>query len=76
MRDANQANVLNALAALCRLETKLLSAAVTDPDSGKPVEPDVPDGESGLFALKDWSFRCIPLVKAFAIVDGDVCQEG
>lgn len=23
-----------------------------------------------------WSFRYIPLVKAFAIVDGDVCQEG
>lgn len=66
IQEANQKNVLNILAALYLLEMKYLSKITYD-------EPDVPDNKSGLFELKDWNYRFIPIGPGFAIVDGKVC---
>lgn len=65
---ANLENVLNCLGALFMLEMKELSIIC----NGK--EPDVPEPQTSLFELKDWTFRYFPLAEGFAVVDGDVCQ--
>lgn len=67
IQAANQKNVLYILAALYLLEMKYLSKIAND-------EPDVPDNKSGLFELKDWNYRYIPMGHGFAIVDGAICQ--
>lgn len=62
IQEANQKNVLDALAALYLLEMKYLSKIAQK-------EPDMPDRKSDLFELKDWRYRYIPLIPGFAIVN-------
>ena len=61
MKGASLKNVLNALGGLYILEMKHLSD-ITEANH----DVDIPDQESDLFALKDWSFRHISLASAFA----------
>lgn len=69
IEEANQKNVLNALAALYLLEMRYLSKIVQN-------EPDVPDRKSDLFELDNWRYRYIPMGHGFVIIDGALCQVG
>lgn len=68
--QANQENVLNALAALYLLEMLILKE-VTD-DTG---EIDVFDKGSALFTLRNWTHKVVPMSGAFAIL-GKAFKEG
>ena len=63
IQEANQKNVLDALAALYLLEMKYLSKIAQN-------EPDVPDRKSDLFELKDWRYRYIRLGDGWSLIDG------
>lgn len=67
VEQANLENVLNCLGALFMLEMKELSIIC----NGK--EPDVPEPQTGLFELKNWTYRYFPLSEGFAVVDGKLC---
>lgn len=64
IKEANQENMINILAALYMLEMKYLGVIC----DGK--EPDIPEYPSQLFELIDWNYRFVPAAEGFAFVDG------
>lgn len=70
--DASLENVLHILAALFLLEMKHLSKI-----SAEQNVPDIPDEESSIFTLKDWSFKYVSMEDAmFQLVDGAIALGG
>lgn len=66
--DASLKNILHILAALFLLEMKHLSKIRAEQNV-----PDIPDKESSVFTLKDWSFKYVSMEDAmFQLVDGAV----
>lgn len=71
-KDASLKNVLNILSALYLLEMKYLSKISTEQNV-----PDIPDEESSIFMLKDWTFRYVSMEDAvFQLIDGAVNLGG
>ena len=71
-KDASLNNVLHILAALFLLEMKHLSKI-----SAEQNVPDIPDEESSIFTLKDWSFKYVSVEDAvFQLVDGAISLGG
>jgi len=69
---ASLKNVLNILSALFLLEMKYLSKI-----SSEQNVPDIPDEESSIFKLKDWSFKYVSMEDAmFELIDGAVSFDG
>lgn len=70
--DASLENVLYILAALFLLEMKYLSQI-----SAEQNVPDIPDEESSVFTLKDWTFKYVSMEDAvFQLIDGAVSLGG
>lgn len=67
---ASQKNVINLLGALYLMEIKYLHK-ITD---GKN-QPDVPDTQSRLFSIDNWTYHYIPLNSAMAVIDGELNVE-
>lgn len=71
-KDASLKNVLNILTALYLLEMKYLSKISTEQNV-----PDIPDEESSIFMLKDWTYRYVSMEDAvFQLIDGAVNLGG
>ncbi|MCC8126352.1 MAG: hypothetical protein LIO92_03000 [Clostridiales bacterium] len=69
-KQATQENVVNMLGALYLLEMKYLKLITAHSD-----ELDVFDESSGLFTLKNWSSKAVPMDEAFAVL-GEMLENG
>lgn len=70
--DASLKNVLHILAALFLLEMKYLSKI-----SAEHKAPDIPDEESSIFTIKDWTFKYVSMEDVmFKIIDGAISLGG
>lgn len=70
-KDASLESVLNILSALFLLEMKYLKII-----SAEQNEPDIPDEESSIFTLKDWSFEYISMENVVAKMIDEVVLLG